>query len=556
MKMFDVLKIIRMGAKWTNSFSKVFLSGLVLLFLLLFLSVPVLAQGTWIMGGTTMKVASGTTVVETVKLKLENGAALDNSGTLVLKGNMENQNSAQTDLGIGTFECSGSLSQTIAGLNTFKNLIINNSAGVNLISVSAGTNTRITGTLTLLNGLLDLGAFNLTMEAAASVSGTPSASKMVVATSTGEMRKEYSATGSFLFPVGDNTGTAEYSPVTLSFTSGTFGSGAYAGVKLVNSVWPGLTTEYLKRYWTVSQSGITGFNCNSQFNYVVADVTGTESNLYCLEVDPLLATFSAANTSSHYLTANGLTSLGTFTGGLGAVSGSFSVFLEGSYNSSTNLMSNYLPTTLVLGDRSDNTKFPSSQPYNTSPWGYNGTESIVTVPSNVADWVLVELRYGLDPSSTTLIPNGKAAGFLLRNGSIVGTDGVSPLRFTNLGSFSNNVYTVVRHRNHMAIMANNAVTKDANQIYTYDFSTGSDKVYGGTDGYKQIDASPVKWGMVAGDANADGNVWGNDYTNFWIPTLGNEEYYLPADFNMDTNVWGNDYTNFWVSNLGMENPIP
>ena len=56
---------------------------------------------------------------------------------------------------------------------------------------------------------------------------------MVVATGTGELRKRMTGAGSITFPVGDNDSTAEYSSVTLDFTSGTFNS-ADAGVNLVN----------------------------------------------------------------------------------------------------------------------------------------------------------------------------------------------------------------------------------------------------------------------------------------------------------------------------------
>ena len=39
-------------------------------------------------------------------------------------------------------------------------------------------------------------------------------------------------------------------------------------------------------------------------------------------------------------------------------------------------------------------------------------------------------------------------------------------------------------------------------IYTYDFSTSSTKVHGGTAGYKNIYGGV--WGMAAGDATHDG----------------------------------------------------
>jgi len=324
---------------------------------------------------------------------------------------------------------------------------------------------------------------------------------------------------------------------------------------LVNASYPGLTGDHLNRYWTVSASNITGFSCDARFEYVPADVIGNESNISCIRIDPNLATYFPTNTTSHYLTANGLTSFGTFTGGLGAAQTGLTAFLQGPYNGTNHNMNNTL-TTLPLGDRSDLTKFPNNQPYNLAPWNYSGTESVGSLPANAVDWVLVELRHaGSSAAATSITVLGRRAAFILKNGSIVDLDGTS-LKFKNLPAFSDNLYIVVYHRNHMAIMAKNALTRDANQVYNYDYSTGPTQVYGGTNGYLQIDTNPGRWGMVAGDADANNMILGNDYTDFWIPSFNTVNKYMPADFNMDSNVLGNDYTDFWITNFNKINVLP
>jgi len=217
----------------------------------------------------------------------------------------------------GTVLLNGTSAQSISGPGTIataanSTLEIANSNGVTL-----NTPVTMNGHLKLTNGLLTLGTSNLTMGSASTISGTPSASAMIVATGTGQLRKGFTAAGSFTFPVGDNTVTAEYSPVTLNFASGTFGAGNYVGVNLVNAKYPvdPNTDSYLYRYWNLEQSGITGFNCNATFQYVPADVNGTESDIYCMRVFPTpFTTFDPANTSLHQLTASGLTTLSTFTG--------------------------------------------------------------------------------------------------------------------------------------------------------------------------------------------------------------------------------------------------
>lgn len=527
------------------------LYGIVFSFLLICgFSIFSSAQGTIIKSSTPVVVNSGTTVTEMVLLTVESGAAVDNSGTIVLKGNLDNQNSSQINLGTGTFEFSGTSAQTITGQNLMNNVLVNNAAGLVI-----GGATQVNGILTLQSGRVTLGSNNLLLGPSATVAGTPTATNMVVATGTGQMQKQFTANGSFVFPVGDATGTAEYSPVTLNFTSGTYGSGAYAGVNLVNAAWAGLTTPFLNRYWNVSQNNITAFNCNAQLTYVPADVTGTEANIYAIRVSPNLATYSVTNTGTHTLTANGLTSFGTLTGGLGAMQAGLTAFLQGPYNGTNHNMNTTL-TTLPLGDRSDNTKFPTNQPYNGAPWNYAGSESVVALPANTVDWVLVELRHAAAPASaTSSTVIGRKAGFLLNSGAIVDLDG-TPLKFTNLAPFADNLYPVIYHRNHMPMMAGNTVTRDANQVYVYDYSSAATQVYGGANGCNQVDASPVRWGMVSGDPSNDGNIYLSDLNVYWVPAFGQTNMYLPGDFNMDLNVYLSDNNSQWVPNFGKTNVLP
>ncbi len=191
---------------------------------------------------------------------------------------ISNTNTPTITLGsAATVEFNGTSNQPTSGLpSSVPNVTINNNAGVTLSSV-----LDISTSLALSSGLFTIGANNLTLGTSANVSGTPSSTNMVVATSTGEFRKNYSGTGSFLFPIGDNTGTAEYSPVTLNFTAGTFSS-AYAGVRVDNSKQTNnsSTTDFLSRFWTVTTSGITSPTCVATFAYADGDVNGTESNIY------------------------------------------------------------------------------------------------------------------------------------------------------------------------------------------------------------------------------------------------------------------------------------
>jgi hypothetical protein len=282
---------------------------------LIFLAVPSpgMAQ-TLITPGTTVKIMAGTSVTVNNQLTIQNGGTLYITGTVILKNNLANQNTGANSLGTGTISCSGAVVQTISGQNIIQNMGINNPAGVSI----AG-NTTVNGTLTLTNGIASIGSYNLVMGASATVSGTPSSAAMVATTGTGQMQKIFSAPGTFTYPVGDATGTAEYSPVTLVFNSGTFGAGSMAGVNLADAAYPGTAGSYLSRYWNISQTGISGFSCNATFQYPAADVTGTEGDIFSFIVDPVLpwTAYSAADAGTHQLSVHGLSSFGTFTGNEG-----------------------------------------------------------------------------------------------------------------------------------------------------------------------------------------------------------------------------------------------
>jgi hypothetical protein len=203
------------------------------------------------------------------------------------------------------------------------------------------------------------------------------------------------------------------------------------------------------------------------------------------------------------------------------------VFLQGSYNGSGAM-------TILLNS---NGYIPQAQPYNTSPWNYAGSETVGSIPADVVDWVLVELRTGTDAASKV----AERAGFLKSDGSIVDIDGTSSLTFdgTNAGDF----YIVVRHRNHLAIMSAAAVVLDAASTL-YDFTTVQTQAYG-TDPMK--DLGDGNFGMYAGDGNSDGQVTGTDFNIFNPLFYGAASGYQITDWNLDGQVTGSDFNIFNVN---------
>ncbi len=149
------------------------------------------------------------------------------------------------------------------------------------------------------------------------------------------------------------------------------------------------------------------------------------------------------------------------------------VYLEGPYNAGS------MNTSLK-----DEGQIPLDQPYNVSPWFYTGTENAPSIPDNVVDWVLIDLR---DASSAAAANPSTSvemqAAFILNNGSVVSLDGSSILQFT--ATISIDPYIVVWHRNHLGVLSATSPVETAG-IYTYDFSTAITQVYNGGAGYKEI----------------------------------------------------------------------
>lgn len=215
---------------------------------------------------------------------------------------------------------------------------------------------------------------------------------------------------------------------------------------------------------------------------------------------------------------------------------SLKCYLEGPFNA----------TVMNTGLNTQN-YIPLSQPYNTTPWNYSGTESVSLIPGiHVVDWILVELRQSAGDASTagSAAMIGRQAAFILDDGSIVSADGNTVLSFSV--TVTQNLFAVIWHRNHLGIMSSVPLTETGG-IYTYDFSDASSKVYGGSNGHKQL--SLTQWGMVAGDGDSNGQVNNTDKNQVWKMQSGNSGY-LKGDFSMDGQVNNMDKVTFWKPNTG------
>ena len=113
--------------------------------------------------------------------------------------------------------------------------------------------------------------------------------------------------------------------------------------------------------------------------------------------------------------------------------------LQGAYNNGT-----------MSVDEDFEDIIPQNQPYNNTPWNYNGNEILTISHQNIIDWVLVELRSSAD--SNYYVYSRKAA-ILKSDGTIVNSDGTQ----FSMDVAAGNYYMVIYHRNHLPVMSSTAV---------------------------------------------------------------------------------------------------
>lgn len=247
---------------------------------------------------------------------------------------------------------------------------------------------------------------------------------------------------------------------------------------------------------------------------------------------PSTATPGLPCTITYTVSANGCTqstqqTVTVNTPGPTGVLAELKIMLQAPYNTGTGNMSTYLRINNIL---------PLSQPYNTAPWNYTGSENLAThsaMPTTASDWILVELRDATNPN--TII--AQRAGFVLSNGVVVSHTGTTGVTFG--GVTSGNYYLAVRHRNHLAVMSS-VVVNLPNTGNPYDFTLSAVKVMGVG---QSVLLAPNVWAMHAADFNANGVITFDDYNRYQtqILTANTTGSYFNADATFDGNVNGSDF---------------
>ena len=208
-----------------------------------------------------------------------------------------------------------------------------------------------------------------------------------------------------------------------------------------------------------------------------------------------------------------------------SVEAHITTFLEGAYNSTTQLMN----TTL-----NEDNLIPLHQPFNREPWTYGGTESVTSFPAEAVDWVLVELYNAADNFQM----ESQQAGILLSNGAITNAtapDAANGIVFQNVTA--DDYYLVVRTRHHLAVMSANPVTLPTTAATAYDFTLAETQALGGG---QLVEVNANIFAQISGDFNSDGVLSVADF-NQYTSEAASINVYFDSDTNLDTNVTVADF---------------
>jgi uncharacterized protein (TIGR02145 family) len=226
-----------------------------------------------------------------------------------------------------------------------------------------------------------------------------------------------------------------------------------------------------------------------------------------------------------------------------------SLALEGPYSPGEN--------TLMHTALRDNGFIPVTQPFNPNlpfhgnpipQWYYNGTESVESMPADVVDWVLLEIR---DASAGALAYSNtrvaRQAALLLNTGQVVGTNGLPPVFDVEI-EFG--LFVVVYHRNHLAVMSSQPL-QAGNGVYSWDFTQDAAMAFG--NGQKHLGNG--LYGLMGGDGDGNGQIQNQDKNNVWNPQAG-QSGYLAGDFDLNGQVQNQDKNNQWNTNSGNASQMP
>jgi hypothetical protein len=505
-------------------------------------------------------VASAQLFIDQATFTIQSGA------TVTVQGDV----TSNTDiLGTGKVILKGTANQNInLGGFTVPNLEVDNTSNVTLTG-----SAKISGDLLFTNGDIIAGNNNLTIGSTGTITNAAS-TKFFVTNGTGRLIKAALASTAFNFPIGNST--TSYDPVSISNsgTSDDIGARSFANVLAGGATGTAYAKETINNSWDISEAVAGGSNLSVTATWNTADeLPGFDRNRGGLSnylTTPAAnvgwdllnsQTGMAVGANPYTYTRTGITTTGIFAVGtrpvLSPLLVSPKIFLQGNYNTGTGVMTDALRSANLI---------PTTEPYSGltmqtvalrgSGGGETASSSVIGLAAGVAtnttavDWVLAQLHR----SSDGIVVSQRAV-LLLRNGTVVETDGITPVNFA--GNAAGSYFVSIRHRNHLGVRSANTLALAKVTSTNYDFTTGLGQAFIGsvTTNTALAPLTPTVFGLWGGDVNGNRRVimsgGANDLDILLNTVLGGNvtgainSVYNRADLNLNGRVsysaGGNDY---------------
>ncbi len=203
------------------------------------------------------------------------------------------------------------------------------------------------------------------------------------------------------------------------------------------------------------------------------------------------------------------------------------VLLEGFYDSHSGSMRQTLLEQNLIS---------KENPYLKAPWNYKGITSLVSIPSNVVDWILIMSR-----SAEGRI-QGQSVGFVGKDGQLLDVYGNPGIPLVG----ANGQHISIHHRGHMAIMT--SLPFQVGNVIDVTSTTAS------VMGNSQLKQIGKVYALHAGDYDSNGVINNMDY-NHWVSNSSKINLYIPSDGDGNGVINNKDY-NLWIANRSKIGHLP
>ena len=177
----------------------------------------------------------------------------------------------------------------------------------------------------------------------------------------------------------------------------------------------------------------------------------------------------------------------------------------------------------------------------------------LNTPVGLVDWVEVQIRVVTQGAerpiaSDAAVSSYQTAAWLLSDGSVVDANfdislasdertltiptGDEGLTFD---ADTQELYVLVNHRIHLAIMSDAAVPADSGGVYDHNFTTGESQAYNGSTALKD-NAGVGQFAMRVGDLDGSNDVAQQDIANVLRPNIGSRGYTTSSDVDFDADT--------------------